>query len=108
MMGWNRYVKHFVRNKEFYENNGDVVTSSIDSWNLNKESLYRSSLNRTLIHADISQTHLFVTKDMNRSSFYALNMESTGSLTHLGIAKMKSSSTPSKGIIPQEPDVFIS
>lgn len=97
-----------VHNREFYENNGDIVTSSIDSWKLNKESLYRSSLNRTSIRADVTKTHLFVTKDTNRSSFYALNMESTGSLTHLGIAKTKSSHIPSEGIIPQGPDVFIS
>jgi hypothetical protein len=97
-----------VHNKDFYDNNGDMITSSIDSWKLNKEGLYRTSLNRTLIHADLTQTQLLVNKALNRTSFYALNMDSTGSLTHLGIARMDSSDSSSKGITPKKPDAFIS
>ena len=97
-----------VHNREFYDNNGDIATTSIDSWNLNKETLYRTNLNRTMIHADITSSQLFVTKSQNRSSFYALNMDSTGSLTHLGFAKSAPAGSPSKGITPQKPDVSIS
>jgi len=35
-------------------------------------------------------------------------MNSLGSLTHLGIARMESSETPLKGITPRKPDIFIS
>lgn len=97
-----------VHNKEFYDNNGDIATTSIDSWNLNKESLYRTNLNRTLIHADITSSQLFVTKSLNRSTFYALNMDSTGSLTHLGFAKANAAGISSEGITPLKPDAFIS
>ena len=97
-----------IRSKEFYNNNGDMFTSSIDSWDLKKESLYRASLNRTITDAYINPTQVIVNTNMNRSSFYALNMDSVGSLTHIGISRMGVSNAPSKGTTKKEPDVWIS
>jgi len=102
------YNGPILRNREFYDNNGDILTSSIDSWKLDKESLYRTNLNKTIIDAYIYPTAISVSTKMNRSTLYALNMNSLGSLTHLGIARMESSETPLKGITPRKPDIFIS
>jgi hypothetical protein len=45
------YDGPILRNKEFYENNGDILTSSINSWKLDKESLYRTNLQKSIIDA---------------------------------------------------------
>jgi hypothetical protein len=96
-----------MHSKEFYNNNGDVFTSSIDSWKLEKESLYRTSLNRTLINAFVYPTQVAVDTKMNRSSFYALSMNSLG-LTHIGISRADTTNTPSKEMTKKKPDVWIS
>jgi hypothetical protein len=72
-----------IRTSERYENNGDVVASSIDSWDLTRQSLYRTYINRTAI--SLSVTPNKVTEDLasNKSSFYVLESRSTGGLTHL-------------------------
>ncbi|NMC10052.1 MAG: hypothetical protein GYA39_03620 [Methanothrix sp.] len=101
------YFGPIVRNSEHYENNGDLVTTSIDSWKLDKESLYRANINRTVIDVDMTPSQVRVDRAMNRSSFYALNMESTGSLTHLGIARKESHST-SKRTNSRDPDILVS
>ena len=101
------YLGPIVRNSEHYENNGDLVTTSIDSWKLDKESLYRANINRTVIDVDMTPSQVQVDRAMNRSSFYALNMESTGSLTHLGIAR-KESHSASKGANTRDPDILVS
>ena len=97
-----------IRTKEIYENNGDIVTSSIDSWKLDKESLYQTALNRTYISARVTPTLVAEDRAMNKSSFYALRMDSTGSLTHLGFARRQLGfKTQSKGV-QRNPDVFVS
>ncbi|MFZ0035597.1 MAG: hypothetical protein WAK60_11505, partial [Sedimentisphaerales bacterium] len=71
-------------------NNGDVVASYIDSWKLNKASLYRTYINRTLIDANITPSGVLLDKSQNKSSSYILGMQSTGSLTHIDVAQRSS------------------
>ena len=81
-----------IRSRERYENNGDIVASSIDSWDLSKQSIYRTYINKT--HIDLNVIPGKVTEDLeqNKSSYYALESKSTGALTHLDL--IKGSSTP--------------
>jgi hypothetical protein len=83
-----KYLGPGLSAKERYENNGDVVASSIQSWKLSKESVYRAQANRSLIVADLSPERLEVERRMNRSSIYMLNMESSGILTNLQLSRL--------------------
>lgn len=76
-----------VRTSERYVNNGDVVASYIDSWKLNKASLYRTYINRTIIDVDVTSSGVFLDKSQNKSSSYILGIQSTGSLTHIDVAQ---------------------
>jgi hypothetical protein len=76
-----------IRTSERYVNNGDVVASNIDSWKLNKASLYRTYINRTIIDVSITPSGVFLDKSQNKSSSYILGMQSTGSLTHIDVAQ---------------------
>lgn len=76
-----------IRTSEKYTNNGDVVSSYIDSWKLNKVSLYRTYVNRTIIDINVTPSGVFLDKSQNKSSLYSLGMQSTGSLTHIDIAQ---------------------
>lgn len=76
-----------IRTNERYANNGDVVASHIDSWKLNKASLYRTYINRTIIDVDVASSGVLLDKSQNKSSSYILDMQSTGSLTHLDVAQ---------------------
>ncbi len=83
-----KYLGPGLSAKERYENNGDVVASSIQSWKLSKESVYRAQANRSLIIADLSPEGFDVDRLMNRSSIYRLNMESSGILTNLQLLRL--------------------
>jgi hypothetical protein len=72
-----------IRTSERYVNNGDVVSSYIDSWKLNKTSYYRTYINRTVIDVNVTPSGVFLDKSQNKSSSYILGMQSTGSLTHI-------------------------
>ncbi len=76
-----------IRTSERYVNNGDVVESYIDSWKLNKASLYRTYINRTIIDVNVTPSGVFLDKSQNKSSSYILGMQSTGSLTHIDVAQ---------------------
>ena len=76
-----------IRTSERYVNNGDVAASYIDSWKLNKVSLYQTYINRTIIDVNIMPSGVFLDKSQNKSSSYILGMQSTGSLTHIDVAQ---------------------
>jgi hypothetical protein len=77
-----------IRFKEAYDNNGDSVSSTANSWTLSRESLYRASINRTLISANLTSEGSYLEKHSNKSSLYLLNLNSIGSLTRLDVAQM--------------------
>lgn len=76
-----------IRTSEKYVNNGDVVVSYIDSWKLNKASLYRSYVNRTIFDLNVTPSGVFLDESQNKSSSYILGMQSTGGLTHIDVAQ---------------------
>jgi len=76
---------------ERYNNNGDIVSTYIDSRHLYKESLYRATYNRTVIDVYLTDTGKNVNRALNRSSYYGLYMQTNGSLAHIGMIKQASS-----------------
>lgn len=82
-----KYTGRGLNNRELYENNGDVVASSVQSWKLSKESVYMAQGNRSLIVASLTPQSSKVIRYMNRTSIYRLNMDSAGTLTSLQISR---------------------
>jgi len=85
------YKGHRIRTRERYENNGDVVATSLDSWTLAKDSLYRAFNNRTIILASLAQQEVKLDLASNRTSYYGLNLATIGELTNLDVIKRGSS-----------------
>jgi hypothetical protein len=79
------YAGPGIRTRERYENNGDVVATSINSWKISKVSIYRAYRNRTIISAGITPEEVKVDVATNKSSSYALNLQTTGELTNLDV-----------------------
>lgn len=84
-----RYLGPGIRTKEMYENNGDVVTSSVNSWKLNKESLFKAYLNKTVIRVDLAPSSIVERRFYNKSSSYRLGLQTTGDLASLGVVRNK-------------------
>jgi len=80
-------IKNSISNSETYDNNGDVITTSSNSYSLQKESVYASFNNRTLITTDVYPTGVVVDRASNKSSSYVLNMKSIGSLASLDVTE---------------------
>jgi hypothetical protein len=76
---------------ERFDNNGDIVSTYIDSSHLYKENLYRATYNRTIIDVYLTGTSENVNRALNRSSYYGLYMQTNGSLAHIGMIKQASS-----------------
>lgn len=76
-----------IRTQEDYNNNGDVVATSINSWRLSKESLYETHINRTVVSVNITSSDVFEEIFNNKSSRYRVNLNSVGSLTHLNVVQ---------------------
>jgi hypothetical protein len=83
------YVGPGIRTAERYENNGDVVATSIDSRRLSKESLYRTYINRTIIYAMIKPGSVVEERGSNRSSIYQMDLKSSGSSASLDLIKLR-------------------
>jgi hypothetical protein len=81
------YFGHGIRTRERYDNNGNVVATSMNSWSLSKDSLYRASNNRTIILASITPKEVDVDIAANRTSYYGLNLRTIGELTNLDVIK---------------------
>jgi hypothetical protein len=90
----NKKIKYFgqgIWNMEQYENNGEIVSNSIQSWKLSKESLFAARINNTIISAYITPTGKELDILMNSTTRYNLNMESIGSNTHIDAYQSRSS-----------------
>jgi len=83
------YLGPGITARDYYDNNGDVVSNSIRSWKLSKQSYYRGYLNRTLIDAHISPGSAIEKRYRNSSSRYSLLQDSVGEKTHLGIVRQR-------------------
>ncbi|MBN1235185.1 MAG: hypothetical protein JW999_03945 [Methanotrichaceae archaeon] len=77
-----------IRFREAYENNGDLMANTVDSWALSRDSLYRASINRTLISANLTSQGNFLRKHSNKSSSYLLDLKTIGSLAHLDVIQI--------------------
>jgi hypothetical protein len=87
-----KYFGEGIRNRERYENNGGVVSNSIQSWKLSKESLFSARINNTIINAYITPTSKELNQFMNSTTRYNLNVDSIGSNTHIDVSRHRSSS----------------
>jgi hypothetical protein len=76
-----------MRTSEYYDNDGNVVSTYIDSWKLSKESLFRTFSNRTVTDIYISPSVVIEKKGSNKTTNYKLNLDTTGSRTSLDILK---------------------
>lgn len=79
---WVRYAGRRISIRDYYENNGDIVHSSIQAKNLNKENLYKAYINRTVITVNLTPTVIKETRSANKSSEYSLVVKATGASTH--------------------------
>jgi len=79
-----------MRAEEIYENNGDYMKSSLESWELSRESLYQTALNRTLISANLTAQGVNMNHYSNKSTVFMLDHRSVGRNTHIDIRRMNS------------------
>ena len=101
------YVGSGIRSREAYNNNGDMVSSNFDSSHLNKRSLFKSNINRTIIHALITPQGVFEDRQMNKTSSFILISKSIGALANLEISRSNFDGGPTRfGRIT--PDIMIS
>ena len=77
-----------MRAEEIYENNGDYMKSSLESWELSRESLYQTALNRTLISANLTAQGVNMNHYSNKSTVFMLDHRSVGRNTHIDIRRI--------------------
>jgi len=92
------YLGPGISTRERYVNNGDTVITAIDSWKLNKQSLYQASTNRSHWDVRLTKTEARVIRASNKTSLYMMGLASTGSLTHLDITRRDDSGDTSSRI----------
>ncbi len=83
------YYGPMMRISESYENNGDIVASKMESWQLSKSSFYQASYNRTIIDVNLTPIKAFQEKFSNKTSLYVLNQHSIGN-SELDIIRSRS------------------
>lgn len=88
------YLGPGIRTRESYQNNGDVVETSIDSWRLTKESVYQAQINRSVTTANITSGDVVVETASNKSSVYGLALNTIGSSTHLDVMRLDELGVP--------------
>ncbi len=81
------YAGRGIRNSEIYDNNGEIISTSSDSYRLQKESAYATYGNRTQIYTEISPSGVIEDRSSNKSSMYVLALKAVGSLTSLDVTK---------------------
>lgn len=105
---WKNYFAHQkrilysgpgIRVRETYENNGDYVKSSLESWELSRGSIYRTALNRTLISANLTSQGVNLEEYSNKSTVFLLNHSSVGRNTHIDIGRIDHSDQTESRII---------
>lgn len=80
-----------MRAEEIYENNGDYMKSYQESWELSRESLYQTALNRTLISANLTAQGVDMDQYSNKSTVFMLDHRSAGRNTHIDIGRINRS-----------------
>lgn len=85
------YLGPGISTRERYVNNGDTVITAIDSWKLNKQSLYQAYTNRSHWDVTLTPTVARASRATNKTSNYAMGLVTTGSMTHLDIIKREES-----------------
>jgi len=95
------YLGPGIRTRENYQNNGDIVATSIDSWRLNKESLYQAQINRSITSVNITSGDVVELTLANKSIRYGMSLESIGSSTHIDLMRLMESGIP-KLLISQD------
>jgi hypothetical protein len=101
-----RYLGPGIRTKEVYENNGDIITNSLNSWKLNKESLFKAYTNKTVILVNLTPSRVYEERFSNKSSTYILNLETTGDHASLGVVKKKYFTTERFGRPETESQIY--
>ncbi len=76
-----------MRMVESYENNGDYMKSSLESWELSRESLYQTALNRTLISTNLTAQGIDMDQNSNKSTIFRLDHRSVGRNTRFDIGR---------------------
>jgi hypothetical protein len=92
------YLGRGMRESERYSNDDEVVSTYLDSWKLSKESLYKAHLNRTLVSVNITPGYVFEERSANRSSYYAMELDSVGASTRLDVQNKGSYGRPVQSI----------
>jgi hypothetical protein len=88
------YLGPGIRTRESYQNNGDVVATSIDSWRLTKESVYEAQINRMVTTVNITSDDVAEMRYENKTSRYGLGLQTIGSSTHLDVIRLDVSGMP--------------
>lgn len=88
------YLGPGIRTRESYENNGDVVATSVTSWKLTKESIYLAQINRSVTSVNITSNDVEERTYTNKSSRYGLNLKTTGESTNLDVIRLDESGDP--------------
>lgn len=88
------YLGPGIRTRESYHNNQDVVSTSIDSWKLYKESIYQAHINRSVTSVKITSDDVTETTFANKSSRYGLSLVTIGSSTNLDVIRLDESGAP--------------
>jgi hypothetical protein len=101
------YLGAGFKEKEIYVNNGDKISTNLDSVKLSKECLYRSTLNKTQITAYITPEGIKEDRKYNRTSSYQIALDSTGPLANFAASRSNPYGESTRFARPQE-DLFIS
>ncbi len=86
---WIRYIGPGIRTRDSFDNNGDIIFSSIHAKKLNKENLYKSYINKTVIKVNLTPSSVSETRLANRSITYMLSVQAFNASTTLGMARYK-------------------
>ena len=95
------YLGPGIRTREGYKNNGDVVATSIESWKLDKESIYRAQINRSVTKVNITSGGVVGEMSANKTSTYSLNLDTIGSSAHLDVLRLDEYGAP-KLVVSQD------
>lgn len=92
------YLGPGIRTRENYRNNGDVVETSINSWKLNKESMYEAQVNRSITSVNITSSGVIERKSGNKTSRYNLYLDTIGSSSELNVLRLDEMGVPKLAI----------
>lgn len=79
------YLGPGMKARDEYANNGDVVSSHLDSWKLSEYEFYRAHVNRSIINVDLMPPATRIEWSENKSSIFNLGINTTGSLAGIRI-----------------------